>query len=125
MSFIGAVVIAAFSFVVKRVLMRIDAIEHDMSALDDATLARVQNLDQAAQARILGLEHIYDAKISECRNSHVSREDAIVRFVMEHASEADKKYATVREILDVQDRLLAIDSNVRAILAALDRIVVN
>ncbi len=124
-SFIGAVLLAAFSFVVKRVVMRIDGIEHLVSALDAVTTARIHNLDQATQARIAGVEQISDAKVRECQNGHMTREDAIVRFVMERASEADKKYATVREILDVQDRLLAIDSNVRAILAALERVVPN
>jgi hypothetical protein len=121
-SIAGAVALAVLSFLLKRLLIRIDGIDERVIALDALTSAKIHNLDQTTQARIAGVEQIADAKIRECQASHISREDAIVRSVTEHANEADRKYATVREILNVQDRLLAIDNNVRAILTALDRI---
>ena len=121
-SIAGAVVLAVFSFLLKRLLIRIDGIDDRVTALDALTSAKIHNLDQATQARIAGVEQVADAKIRECQSSHTSREDAIVRSVMDHANEADRKYATVREILNVQDRLLAIDNNVRAILAAIERL---
>jgi len=122
-SFVGAVLLALLSFLLKRLLIRIDGIDDRVTALDALTSAKIHNLDQATQARIAGVEQVSDAKIRECQTAHSSREDAIVRSVMDHANEADRKYATVREILNVQDRLLAIDNNVRAILTAIDRLI--
>ena len=118
----GALALGLASFLLKRLLTRIDGIDDRVIALDALTSAKIHSLDQATQARIAGVEQVADAKVRECQASHVLREDAIVRSFFEHANEADRKYATVREILDVQERLLAIDSNVRTILAVLDRI---
>ena len=118
----GALLLAALSFLLKRLLNRIDGIDTRLIALDAMTQARINNLDQTTQARIASVEQVADAKIRECQTIHTTREDSIVRMVMEHANEADRKYATVREILNVQDRLLAIDSNVRAVLTAIDRL---
>lgn len=122
-SIVGAIILAVLSFLLKRLLIRIDGIDDRVTSLDAVTSAKIHNLDQTTQARIAGVEQIADAKIRECQNSHTLREDAIVRSVMDHANEADRKYATVREIQSVQERLLAIDNNVRAILAVLDRFV--
>lgn len=118
----AALILAIVSFLLKRLLIRIDGIDGRLVALDAMTQAKIHNLDQTNQARIAGVEQVADAKIRECQASHTGREDGIVRMVIEHANEADRKYATVRELLNVQDRLLAIDNNVRAVLAALDRL---
>ena len=119
---VAAVILAIVSFLLKRLLIRIDGIDGRLVALDATTQAKIHNLDQTNQARIAGVEQVVDAKIRDCQASHTSREDSIVRMVMEHANEADRKYATVRELLNVQERLLAIDNNVRAVLAAIDRL---
>lgn len=118
----GTIILAALSFVIKRLLHRIDGIDSRLTALDAMTQAKIHNLDQTTQARIAGVEQVSDAKVRECQAAHTSREDGIVRMVMEHANEADRKYATARELLTVHERLLAIDNNVRAVLTALDRI---
>ena len=123
LTFIGAAVLAALSFPLKRLLARIDGIDTRLVALDAVTQARIHNLDQATQARITGVEQVADAKIRECQIGHTSREDSIVRMMVEHVAEADRKYATAREMLTVHERLLAIDNNVRAVLNALDRLV--
>jgi hypothetical protein len=118
----GAVVLAVASFLLKRLLNRIDGVTTSVAVLDAMTSAKIHNLDQATQARIAGVEHVADAKIRECQASHTTREDALMRMIVEHANEADRKYATVREMLNVQERLLAIDNNVRAVLAAIERL---
>ena len=119
----GAAMLGTTSFLLKRLLARIDGIDSRMAALDAVTQARIQALEQTTQARIASVEHVTDAKIRECQSAHTGREDRIVAMVVEHAKEADRKFATVREILAVQERLQAIDSNVRAVLSALDRLV--
>ncbi len=119
----GALLLGVGSFLLKRLLARIDGIDNRMTALDAMTQARIHALDQTTQARIAGVEHVTDAKVRECQSAHTDREDRIVAMVVEHAKEADRKFATVREILAVQERLQAIDSNVRAVLSALDRLV--
>ena len=87
------------------------------------TQARIQSIEQTTQARIASVEQVADAKIRECQTSHTVREDQILSMLVEHSKESDRKFATVREILAVQERLQAIDSNVRAVLSALDRMV--
>ena len=121
-SIVGTLVLGAMSFLLKRLLHRIDGLDGRLTALDAMTQANISNLEQTTQARIASVEQISDAKIRECQTIHTSREDGIVRMVVDHANEADRKYATVREIVNVQDRLLAIDSNVRAVLSAIDRL---
>lgn len=120
-TFAGTLVLAAVSFLLKRLLVRIDGIDGRLIALDAMTQAKILNLDQANQARITSVEQVADAKIRDCHAARSNREDSIVRMVVEHAKEADRKYATVRELLTVQERLLAIDNNVRAVLAVLER----
>lgn len=124
-SVIGAVVLAILSFLLKRLLHRIDGIDTNAAALDAMTGARIHNLDQATQARIAGVEQVADAKIRECQLAHTNREDGLMRMIVENANEADRKYATVREMLNVQERLLAIDNNVRAVLAAMERLLLH
>jgi hypothetical protein len=119
----GALLLGVGSFLLKRLLGRIDGIDRRMTALDAITQARIHSLEQMTLARIASVEHVTDAKIRECRSNHSDREDRIVEMVVEHTQEADRKFATVREILAVQERLQAIDSNVRAVLSALDRLV--
>ena len=121
---LGTVILAAISFILKRILHRVDGIDSRVAAVDAMTQARIHNLDQTTQARIAGVEQVADAKIRECQTAHTSREDGILRMVVDHANEADRKFATVREILNVQERLLAIDNNVRAVLTAIDRLTV-
>jgi hypothetical protein len=124
-SVVGAVVLAFLSFLLKRLLHRIDGIDRNVTALDAMTSARIHNLDQATQARIAGLEQVADAKIRECHLAHTNREDGLMRMIVENANEADRKYATVWEMLNVQERLLAIDNNVRAVLAAMERLLLH
>lgn len=124
-SIVGAVVLAILSFLLKRLLHRIDGIDTNVTALDAMTSARIHNLDQTTQARIAGVEQVSDAKIRECQLAHTNREDGLMRMIVENATEADRKYATVREMLNVQERLLAIDNNVRAVLAAMERLLVH
>lgn len=118
----GAVVLAVLSFLLKRLLNRIDGIDNNVTDLDAMTSAKIHNLDQTTQARIAGVEHVADAKIRECQAAHTNREDGLMRMIVENANEADRKYATVREMLNVQERLLAIDNNVRAVLTAIERL---
>lgn len=121
LTFAGATVLAALSYPLKRLLTRIDGIDSRLTGLDAMTQAKINNLDQATQARIAGVEQVADAKMREYQLTHTNREDSILRMVIEHANEADRKYATAREMLTMHERLLAIDNNVRAVLTALDR----
>lgn len=118
----GALFFGIASFSLKRILGRIDDIDNKINSVDVLTQARIQGLEQTTQARIAGAESVADAKIRECQASHTMREDHIVAMVVEHAKEADRKFATVREIMAVQERLQAIDSNVRALLTAMNRL---
>ena len=121
----GSAVIFGFcSLVLKRTLNRIDGIDDRLAALDAMNQARILSLEQTTQAKIASVEQISDAKIRECESSHTGREDRILAMILENTKESDRKFATVREILAVQDRLQAIDSNVRAVLSAIDRITV-
>ncbi len=119
----GAMLLGASSFLAKRLLARIDGIDNRITALDAVTQARIHALEQMTQARIVGVEHITDAKIRECQSSHIEREDRIVEMFLEYSKESDRKFATIREIMAVQERLQAIDSNVRVVLNTLDRLV--
>ncbi len=119
----GALLFGVISILLKRLLARIDGIDGRITAVDATTQARIQAIEQTTLARIASVEHVTDAKIRECQSSHTIREDRILSMVVEHGKEADRKFATVREILAVQERLQAIDSNVRAVLSALDRLV--
>ena len=119
----GALVFGVVSILLKRLLARIDGIDSRITSLDATTQARIHSIEQTTLARIASVEHLTDAKIRECQSSHTVREDRVLSMVVEHAKEADRKFATVREILAVQERLQAIDSNVRAVLSALDRLV--
>jgi hypothetical protein len=118
----SAIVFGICSFVLRRTLSRIDSIDDRLAAIDTMNQARTQSLEQTTQTKIASVEQIADAKIRECESAHTGREDRIMAMIVEHAKEADRKFATVREILAVQDRLQAIDSNVRAVLSALDRL---
>ena len=118
----SAVVFGFCSFVLKRTLSRIDGIDDRLAALDAMNQARILSLEQTTQAKIASVEQIADVKIRECESAHTGREDRIMAMIVEHTKESDRKFATVREILAVQDRLQAIDSNVRAVLSALDRL---
>ena len=118
---VGTIILTLISFLLKRLLKRIDGIDSNVTALDALTSARIHNLDQTTQAKIAGVEHVADAKIRECQAAHTQREDGLMRMIVDHANEADRKYATVREMLNVQERLLAIDNNVRAVLTAIER----
>ena len=122
LSFAGALILAILSFILKRVVLRIDGMDGRMTSLDAMTHAEMHSLDQTTQARISSVEHVADVKNRESQAAQIIRDDAIVRMIMEHANEADRKYATVREMLNVQERLLAIDNNVRAVLTAIDRL---
>ena len=121
-SSVGALLLGSSSFLLKRLLVRIDGIDSRLVALDAMTQAKIQSLEQTTMAKIASVEHVTDAKIRECQSSHTVREDRILAMVVEYAKESDRKFATVREVLALQERLQAIDSNVRAVLSALDRL---
>ena len=122
-SSLGAVLLGSSSFLLKRLLTRIDGIDARLVALDAMTQARIQSLEQTTTAKIASVEQVADAKIRECQAAHTVREDRILTMVVEYAKESDRKFATVREVLALQERLQAIDSNVRAVLSALDRLI--
>ncbi len=119
----GALFFGIASLSLKRILARIDGIDSRMTALDALTQARIQSLEQTTQARIASVEHVTDAKIRECQAGHTGREDRILTMLIEHVKESDRKFATVREIVAVQERLQAIDLNVLAVLSAVDRLI--
>jgi len=121
-SSLGALFLGSSSFLLKRLLVRMDGIDSRLVALDAVTQARIQSLEQTTMAKIASVEHVADAKIRECQATHTVREDRILAMVVEYAKESDRKFATVREVLALQERLQAIDSNVRAVLSALDRL---
>lgn len=122
-TFVSALVVAFVSFLLKRFLTCIDGIDSRLTNIDAVMHAKIHSIDQTTQARIASVEQVYDAKIRELNLTNISKLDGLFRLVIEHATESDRKYATVRELSAVQERLLAIDNNVRTALAVLERLV--